>query len=283
MSATALYDAIGPRGRRRITVGSIIGGLLLAGIVAVALLRLAQNNQLEAERWEVLTNEDVQRRLFVDGLLNGTLKAAGVAILLALAFGGLLAMGRISQFAVVRGLTTAWVEFFRGLPLLLLIYFLFLAGPQLGVTVPVFWALVLGLTLYNSAVIAEIFRAGILSLPKGQTEAAYAIGLRRVQTLRMILLPQGVRLMLPALVSQLVTLLKDTALGFIVAYPEMLRIGREIVEFLGGPYSLPIYVELVAIYIAVNTTLSWFARWLDRRTARRYGKAVEMSAADEAA
>jgi len=282
MSGTALYDAIGPRGHRRILLGSVLGGLLIAAIVAVVLLRLANNGQLEAERWEVLTNEAVQRRLFVDGLV-ATLKAAGVAILLSLVVGALLAIGRISRYAWFRGLVAAWVEFFRGLPLLLMIFFLFLGGPQLGVDIPVFWALVLGLTLYNSAVIAEIFRAGILSLPKGQTEAAYAVGLRRVQTLRIVLLPQAIRLMLPALVSQVVTLLKDTALGFVIGYPELLRTGREVIEFVGGPYSLPIYVEMAVIYIVVNATLSWFARWLDRRTARRYGKTVEMSVADEAA
>jgi glutamate transport system permease protein len=282
MSGTALYDAVGPRGRRRIMLGSILGALLIAAIVAVVLLRLADKGQLEAERWEVLTNGDVQRRLFVDGLV-GTLKAAGVAILLSLVVGVVLAMGRVSRSRWLRGVITAWVEFFRGLPLLLLIFFLFLGGPQLGIDVPVFWALVVGLTLYNSAVIAEIFRAGILSLPKGQTEAAYAVGLRRMQTLQIILLPQAIRLMLPALVSQVVTLLKDTALGFIIGYPELLRTGREVIEFLGGPYSLPIYIEMAVIYIAVNATLSWLARWLDRRTARRYGRTVEMSAADEAA
>ncbi len=279
---TALYDAIGPRGRRRIAVSSVVGGLVIAAIIALVIFRLADKGQFEAERWRVLTQGAVQRRLFRDGLV-GTLKAAGFAILLSLAFGAILAFGRISRLVVVRRLTGAWVEFFRGLPLLLLIFFLFLGGPQVGVSVPVFWALVLGLTLYNSAVIAEIFRAGILSLPKGQTEAAYAIGLRRVQTLRIILLPQAVRLMLPALISQLVTLLKDTALGFVIAYPELLRTGREVIEFLGGPYSLPIYIEMAAIYIAVNATLSSLARWLDRRTGRRYGKTVEMSAADEAA
>jgi glutamate transport system permease protein len=282
MSGTTLYDAIGPRGRRQITAWSIVGGLLVAALVAVVLARLADKGQLEGELWKVLTNEDVQRRLIVDGLA-GTLKAAGVAILLSLALGAALAVARASRLAWIRGVVTAWVEFFRGLPLLLLILFLFLGGPQVGIDVPTFWALVVGLTLYNSAVIAEIFRAGLLSLPRGQAEAAYAVGLRRGQTLRLILLPQAVRLMLPALVSQLVTLLKDTALGFIIGYSELLRTGREVIEFLGGRYSLPIYLELVVIYIAVNATLSWLARWLDRRTARRYGKTVEMSAADEAA
>jgi glutamate transport system permease protein len=147
----------------------------------------------------------------------------------------------------------------------------------------VFWALVAGLTLYNSAVLGEIFRAGILSLPQGQTEAAYAIGLRRGQTLRLILVPQAVRRMLPALISQLVTLLKDTSLGFVIGYTELLRNGRTAVEFLGGRYSIPIYTAIAVVYIAVNASLSLLARWLDRRTQRRFGQTVQPSAADEAA
>jgi glutamate transport system permease protein len=164
-----------------------------------------------------------------------------------------------------------------------MILFVFLGLPALGVTVSTFWALVAGLTLYNSAVLGEIFRAGILSLPRGQTEAAYAIGLRQGQTLRIVLLPQAIRRMLPALVSQLVTLLKDTSLGFVIAYAELLRSGRNAVEFLGGKYSIPIYTAIAVIYIAVNGSLSLLARWLDRRTRRQLGRTVQTSVADEAA
>jgi glutamate transport system permease protein len=202
---------------------------------------------------------------------------------LAMAVGAVLAVGRLSRRAWLARAAGAWVELFRGLPLLLLIFFLFLALPAVGITISVFWALVAGLTLYNGAVIGEIFRAGILSLPTGQTEAAYAIGLRRGQTLRLILVPQGVRRMLPALISQLVTLLKDTSLGFVIGYAELLRNGRTAVEFLGGRYSIPIYTAIAVVYIAVNASLSLLARWLDRRTRRRFGQTVQPSAADEAA
>jgi glutamate transport system permease protein len=267
-SSTVLYDALGPRAKRRILVQSLIGGLVLLALAAFVISRLAAKGQLEGERWEPLTDATLQRRLLVDGL-TATLKAAAVAMVLALALGAVLAAGRIARPRWLRSATAVWVEFFRGVPLLLLIFFAFLGGPKFHVTVTVFWAVVIGLTLYNSAVIAEIFRAGILSLPKGQSEAAYAVGLSRSQTLRLVLLPQAVRRMLPALVSQLVTLLKDTSLGFVVAYEELLRVGRLVVEYLGSAYSLPIYLELAVIYIAINATLSWFARWLDRRTQRR--------------
>ena len=281
MSEVVLYDAVGPRGRRRIVAGSVAGVLVIAAILGVAVARMAAKGAFEADLWRVLTRGDVQR-LLARGLA-ATLRAALLAMVLSIVVGALLAVGRLSRRSWLSRAAGGWVELFRGVPLLLLILFVFLGLPALGVTVSTFWALVAGLTLYNSAVIGEIFRAGILSLPRGQTEAAYAIGLRRGQTLRIVLLPQAVRLMLPALVSQLVTLLKDTSLGFVIGYTELLRNGRTAVEFLGGRYSIPIYTAIAVVYIAVNASLSFTARWLDRRTRRRWGRTVQTSVADEAA
>ena len=281
MSEAVLYDVAGPRGRRRILLGSVAGVLLVVVVLGAAVARLAAKGSFDAELWRVLTESAVQR-LIGRGLV-ATLRAALVAMVLSMAVGAVLAVGRLSRRAWVARPAGAWVELFRGLPLLLLIFFLFLALPAVGITISVFWALVAGLTLYNGAVFGEIFRAGILSLPRGQTEAAYAIGLRRGQTLRLILVPQAVRRMLPALISQLVTLLKDTSLGFVIGYAELLRNGRTAVEFLGGRYSIPIYTAIAVVYIVVNASLSLLARWLDRRTRRRFGQTVRPSVADEAA
>jgi glutamate transport system permease protein len=281
MSEAVLYDAAGPRARRRIAIGSVFGLLVIAAILGVAVARLAAKGAFDPELWRVLTRNDVQRLLGRG--LAATLRAALLAMVLSMLVGGVLAVGRLSRRSWLARLAGGWVELFRGLPLLLLILFVFLGLPAVGVTVSTFWALVAGLTLYNGAVIGEIFRAGILSLPRGQTEAAYAIGLRQGQTLRIILLPQAVRRMLPALVSQLVTLLKDTSLGFVIAYVELLRSGRNAVEFLGGKYSIPIYTAIAVIYIAVNGSLSLLASWLDRRTRRQLGRTVQTSVADEAA
>jgi glutamate transport system permease protein len=281
MSEAVLYDAAGPRARRRIAIGSVFGLLVIAAILGVAVARLAAKGAFDPELWRVLTRNDVQRLLGRG--LAATLRAALLAMVLSMLVGGVLAVGRLSRRSWLARLAGGWVELFRGLPLLLLILFVFLGLPAVGVTVSTFWALVAGLTLYNGAVIGEIFRAGILSLPRGQTEAAYAIGLRQGQTLRIILLPQAVRRMLPALVSQLVTLLKDTSLGFVIAYVELLRSGRNAVEFLGGKYSIPIYTAIAVIYIVVNGSLSLLASWLDRRTRRQLGRTVQTSVADEAA
>jgi glutamate transport system permease protein len=267
--SSVLYDAIGPRTRRRIRIGTALGTVGLVGLVGLALWRLGSNGQLEGERWGKLLDPDLRGLLL--RALGATLKAAGLAMVLSMALGALLAVGRLSARAWVRLPAGIFVEFFRGLPLLLLILFAALALPQLGVRLSVLWYLVIGLTAYNGAVLAEIFRAGILSIDRGQREAGLAIGLRPNQVLWIILVPQAVRRMLPALISQLVTLLKDTSLGFVIAYPELLRTGQGAVEFLGSRYALQIYLTVAAIYIAVNFALSSLARWLDRRQQRHYG------------
>ena len=154
----------------------------------------------------------------------------------------------------------AVIEFFPGLRFVLLMFFgvIALACRCSGVCG-------FGMVLYNGAIIAEILRAGIVSLPKGQTEAAYAIGLSRTQTLFTILLPQAVRRMLPSLVSQLVVLNKDTSLGFIIGYAELLRRLQLNTQFFGQRYWFQFFVVGSAIYIAVNFTLSRLAVWLERR------------------
>lgn len=279
-----LYDVPGPRGRRRSRGAGAVGGLLLLLLAGLVLARLSSKGQLDGERWSVLEDGDVRQVLF-DGLV-GTLRAAGAALVLSLVVGVLLAVGRLSVRRWLRLGTRVWIELFRGLPLLLVILFLYLGGPSLGMDLSLFWSLTLGLTLYNSAVIAEVVRAGVLSLPVGQREAGLAVGLSNGQVLLHVLLPQAVRVMLPALVSQVVVLLKDTSLGFVIGYVELLRSGRNIVEFLGGAYSLPIYVCVAAIYIVVNLSLSALARWLEgrqRRSARGAPVPVRARLADEAA
>ena len=272
MSETVLYDVQGPRARRRVLVLSLVGLALLAVLVLLAVRRLDANGQFEPRLYEPFFNEPLLWKRIGEGLLN-TLKAAGYALVLALLLGVVLAFGRLSHRAFIRVPAIAVVEFFRATPLLLLILFFFLAFPlAFDIRLEPIWALVLGLTLYNGSVIAEIIRAGVLSLPKGQTEAALAIGLRRGQSLRIILLPQAVRIMLPALISQLVVLLKDTSLGFVVNFEELLRTGNQLVQVLDNPIQL--YVVIAAIFIIINMALSSLATWLEGRQRRQLGAAV---------
>jgi glutamate transport system permease protein len=279
--SSVLYDAPGPRARRRAFVGSIVGGLVVLGVLYLAYRQLDSRGQWESERWQVFTEpplgqsaEDVWRSLVVTGL-GATLRAAAVSALIAAVVGLVLAIARMARVRWVRWPTTAVIEFFRGLPVVLLMFFGVIA---LGL--PIFSGVVFGLVIYNSSIIAEILRAGIVSLPKGQSEAAYAIGLSRTQTLLTILLPQAVRRMLPSLVSQLVVLLKDSSLGFIIGYAELLRRLQQNTQFFGQRYWFQFFVVGAAIYIAVNFTLSRLAVWLEHRgTAKAAGG---VAAADQA-
>jgi glutamate transport system permease protein len=186
--------------------------------------------------------------------------------------GILAALGRLSRLGPVRWLATTYVELLRATPLLLLILFASLVLPEYGIDLPLFWYAVIGLTLYNGAVMAEIFRAGILSLEKGQSEAAFAIGLSYWQVMWLVVVPQAVRRMVPALINANVTLLKDTSLAYVVAYEELLRRGRIVGEFANNP--LQALIVVAAMFIIVNATLSWVARRLERRQRRRYGAAA---------
>jgi glutamate transport system permease protein len=201
---------------------------------------------------------------------NRILNAIVIAALLALLFGAVFAAARISDHWWFRAPATFVVELFRAIPLLILMFFFYYGNLQFDLGIGPFWAVVFGLTLYNGSVLAEIFRAGIAAVPKGQREAAYATGLRKNQVVRLILLPQAITSMLPAIVSQLVVLLKDTALGFIITYAELLYVAKQMGGRLqyGFPY-IPTYIVVAVIYIGLCSLLSVLARWLEGRSRRR--------------
>jgi len=262
--ATVLYDLPGPRARRRNRVINVVSVVAIAALIAYVGYRFWATGQFEARKWEQFQYAAVQREL-LDGYL-ATLKAAGIAAVLALLFGAVFAAARLSDHWILRAPAAFVVETFRAIPLLILIFFGYYIPLQYGWPLDKLWALIIGLTLYNGSVLAEIFRAGISAVPRGQSEAAYALGMRKGQVLRLILLPQAVRATLPAIVSQLVVLLKDTALGFIITYPELLFVGKQIGGRLafGLPY-VPTYLVVAAIYIATCGLLSLLACWLQRR------------------
>lgn len=270
-------DPLGPRGRRRALVGSVLGAIFLLALLAVALRKLGAEGQLDPARWTKLLSTD-GANLYAQGLI-ATLKAAGLAIALSVAVGTVMAFGRLSKQAPLRWLAGSYVEFFRALPSLLLILFGFFALPVLlGRPISRYSALVVGLTLYNSAIFAEIIRAGVLSLARGQSEAAMAVGLRGLQVQRLVVLPQAVSRMLPSLISQMVVVLKDTSYGFVIGFEELLRTGT-----LAGEVTADVlqsYVIVAVIYIAVCYSLSRLARWVEGRTARRYGRAVQVRGAE---
>lgn len=266
MTAPVLADALGPRARRRTHVASLVAAVVLLGLGWVAIDRFQEKGQLEWRLWEPFTQWAVIRFL-LDGLWM-TLKLGAASMAFALTIGGFLALGRLARSLPVRWAAGAYVEFFRAVPLLLLILFTVIGLPKYGIGIDDFWLVVMALVAYNSAILAEIFRAGILSLDRGQTEAASAIGLGYWPAMRLVILPQAIRRMVPAVVSQLITLLKDTSLAFVVSFQELLRHGKLNGEFFRNP--LQSYFVVALMFIAINFTLSRVARRLEHRQRRRY-------------
>ncbi|MGW6913577.1 amino acid ABC transporter permease [Kitasatospora sp. NPDC054939] len=263
--ASVLYDAPGPRARLRYRIFGVLSVLGIVGLLWYAYHSLDANNQFAAELWEPFEYANVQQRI-VDGLLD-TLEAFGLAAVFSLLLGALLATGRLSDHTPVRWAATAIVQFFRAMPLLILIvalYYAFFAKEPM-------WALVLGLTLYNGSVQAEIIRTGINAVPRGQGEAAYALGLRKSQVMLTVLVPQAVRSMLPAIIGQLVVTLKDTSLGYVITYTELLFIGKAIAmqspTAEGFPY-IPVVLVITPIYIVLCLLLTGLAQWIEARGRR---------------
>jgi glutamate transport system permease protein len=269
MAGNVLFDVPGPRARARFQVYNVVFGLLAVAVVVGVIYKFDQAGQFESQIYERLFESGTITAI-TDGLA-ATLKAAAIAIVTSLVLGTLLAVARLSDHRWVRVPAGLVVEFFRAVPLVLLIIFLFgLIARQLPdweLEAKSLTALVIGLTLYNGAVLCEVFRAGVNAVPKGQREAAYAIGMRKTQVMTIVLAPQAVRFMLPAIISQCVVVLKDTSLGYIVLYPELLRQAKSIATYVGS--SLVTYILIALIYVTMNSILSALAYWLERRLSSR--------------
>jgi glutamate transport system permease protein len=291
-----LYDAPGPRARRRTFIVSVLAALAVLAVGYFFVYRpLANHGEFSMEKWGPLIDPGNENfKLLWARIRDGfskTLTAAGLAIVTSLVLGIALAVLRVQLKAlrrrpfasaggagsaalrvlawVLNAITRFCVEIFRGTPVVTTIYFVSVGLPVMGVDFDsnrALWYLVIGLTIYNMVVIAEILRSGMEGLPGGQSEAANALGLSSFQVTRMILLPQAFRIMLPALIGQLVVVLKDTSLGFIISYEEILRVSGQTIQVLSNP--LQMYAVVGAIYIAMNYTLSKLAVYAQRRLAR---------------
>lgn len=262
MSTSVLFDAPGPKTVRRHRLYTVLTVLGLLALLAVVGWRLASSGQLEGDKWEVFVTPAYLERILVDGVLE-TLKMAAGGIVGAVVLGLVLGIGKLSDHAVVRVPSWALVEFFRAVPVLMLMIFFFsVYGIYNGDSGP-FWCVVWALSLYNGAVLAEVFRAGILAVPSGQAEAAYAIGMRKTQVVWIILLPQAVKIMIPAIISQCVVTLKDTSLGYAIAAPGLTALARPL--YLEFQNHVPVFIVIAAIYLVLNLLLSALANVVQRR------------------
>ena len=261
-----LFDPPGPRGIRRTRIATVVVVVVVLALLAGAVYAFDQHGQLAGRKWLPFRVSQIWTVVLLPGLLD-TLKVTAVATVITFPLGALVALGRLSRSRLVRWPSVGYVELFRSLPVLLLLYVFQLGLPRAGLTLPVFWQLTVPIVISSAAYVAELVRAGVQALDVGQTEAAFSIGLRYWQTMFSIVLPQVLRRLLPALVTQVVAILIATTLGYAVSYSELLH-GAQVV---GQLYQVPVqaYLVVAVVYIVVNGLLSQLASLVQRRQSGR--------------
>ena len=257
----ALYEAPGPKTRRRVAVGTAISLVLLALGIAFVIRQFYVNDQLNPKYWSFFTRWTTWRFL-LRGFM-GTIKVAFTAGIIAMALGLLLMLGRISPNKALSAVCHVVTDLFRSLPSLLLIYFFFLVIPKYGIRMPAFWMITVPVALAASGVLAEVFRAGVNAVPKGQTEAAMSLGMTHGKITRKIVLPQALKIVIPSLVSQLVVVVKDTTVAYVVSYPDLMQNARVLISNYDALVSM--YFVVAIIYIAINYATNQFSIYLAHR------------------
>ncbi|WP_104176758.1 amino acid ABC transporter permease [Cryobacterium sp. Y50] len=269
MTQSVLFDALGPRGRRKVRVFSVAVAVAFVAAATVIAIPLDSAGFFDFARWAQALDWRIFTGSYLPGLLNTLLAAVG-GVVLAIVISVIVTAGRLSHHRTIRFIAIVYTEFFRAMPVLLLIWIPFLLSLHAKLETSGLPFVVVGLGLYNGAALAEILRAGIVALPSGQTDAATALGLSRLQVLRLVIFPQVVRAMLPAILAQMVIVLKDTSLGFIVTYPELLRQGSTVGAYLSDAL-LQVYIVIAGIYFIIAYGLTLSIRLLGRRlSAQRH-------------
>lgn len=260
-----LYEEPGPKTRRRIQVGTAVSAVAAAGLIALIVRQFYVTGQLAPRYWEFFTRWTTWRFLG-EGFL-GTLQVAITAGAISLVLGLVLMLGRTSSVKALSVVARAIIEFFRGVPSLLLIYFFFLVVPQYGIKMPSFWMITLPVALAASGVLAEVFRAGVNAVPRGQVEAAMSLGLSPAKITFKIVLPQAIRFVIPSLISQLVVVVKDTTVAYVVSFPDLLQNARVLITSYDALVST--YFIVAIIYIVLNYLINQAAVAVSRRTGAK--------------
>ncbi|MCI1636636.1 MAG: amino acid ABC transporter permease [Bifidobacterium crudilactis] len=259
----ALFEIGGPKARRRIIVGTVISAILLALLLAWVVYRFYEKGQLDYRYWYFFGQANVLA--FLGAGLVGTLRAALGAGAIALVAGMLLMLCRTSSIRPLSWIATTIIEFLRGTPTLLFIYFLFLVPAQFGLHMSTYWMVVIPTSAYASAVLAEVYRAGVAAVPSGQKEAGISLGLADSQNFRYIVMPQMLRIVTPTLVAQLVVVVKDTTFGYVVTYPELMVNAKVVIANFSS--LVPVYLVVAIVYVLINYAISRFANWLSHRNS----------------
>ena len=248
----ALYEQPGPRTRRRMIVGTAISAVLVAIGIALIVRQFYITGQLAPRYWTFLAQPTTWCYLLQG--FRGTVSVALVAGALALALGLVLMLGRTSGVKPLSAACRAVTDFFRGVPSLLLIYFFFLVVPQYGIKLSAFWMITLPVALAASGVLAEVLRAGVNAVPRGQVEAALSLGMRPARIMFKIVLPQAIRYVIPSLISQLVVVVKDTTVAYVVSYPDLMQNARVLITNYDALVSM--YFTVAIIYILLNFAIN---------------------------
>jgi glutamate transport system permease protein len=261
MSASVLFDAPGPRTRARHRLYTALVVLVLAALAVVVVLRFDDRGQFAYHLWEPFITPRYDRVILE--ALRKTLEMAALSVLFSVVFGVVFGVGKLSDHRLIRWPCWLVVEFFRAVPVLLLMVLMFYSFGVGDHALGSYWCVVFALTLYNGSVLAEVFRAGINAVPAGQAEAAYSIGMRKAQVTTIVLLPQAVKIMLPAIISQCVVALKDTSLGQYILAPGLTRVNKAIYQEFGNQVQSTLVIA--ALYVVVNLVLTALAIWVQRR------------------
>lgn len=257
----ALYEAPGPRTRRRVRIATAISLILVVAALAAIGYRFYITGQFAPRYWTFFAKATTWKFLLQG--FAGTVRVALTAGAIALALGLLLMLGRISHVKALSTVCRIATDFFRSLPSLLLIYFFFLIVPQYGIKMSSFWMLTLPVALAASGVLAEVFRAGVNAVPKGQVEAALSLGMSPLRTTFKIVLPQAIRFVIPSLISQLVVVVKDTTVAYVVSYPDLMQNARVLITNYDALVS--VYFTIAIIYILINYAINQASIYVSHR------------------
>lgn len=247
-----LYEAPGPKMRRRIAIATAISLIVLASLIVVIVRQFYITGQLQAKYWSLFTRYTTWR--FLGRGLAGTLEVALMSSVVSLVAGMLLMLGRISKSSILRWISTVLIELSRGIPTLLFIYFFFLLAPQFGLKLPSFWKIVLPVSISAAGVVAEVLRSGVNAVPKGQTEAALSLGMRDGSVFFKIVFPQAFRYVIPALIAEIVIVLKDTTFAYVVNYADLMQNAKVLISNYDA--LLSVYLVTAVIYILINYLLN---------------------------
>ena len=256
-----IYEPPGPKTRKWITVFTVVSLVVIAALIAAVIRRFYITGQLDAKYWLFFTKYTTWK--FLGSGLAGTLKAAIVAGVIAFAAGLLLMLGRISKSRILRGISIVLIEFSRGVPTLLFIYFFFLIAPQFGLKLSAFLKITIPVAISASGVVAEVLRSGVNAVPRGQSEAALSLGMSDGSVFFRIVFPQALRYVVPALISELVIVLKDTTFAYVVNYADIMQNAKVLISNYDA--LLSVYLVVALIYILINFLLNKVSVVIARR------------------